>query len=236
MQAPECEAATELIAGRSEGQKWPLWVEATAAGLFLGPITMLVYRYAAARGATQSFAIPWWVETPLDRLVPVVPAAVWVYVSWYPAIALLVLTDRATLRRGYIGFSIAFTLCSVGFFLWPFTIDRPMIDATAGLSPALLSWFYGIDPPLNLFPSFHAAGAGLVGALLLGRPVLRWAGGAWAMAVCISCVLIRQHFIVDVVAGLVIGGLAASASNRLVVAYTRKAATVRESALIHQNS
>lgn len=182
------------------------------AGLF-GPIAAAIYYTVGARGAEHLEHAPGWFITPLDSVTPFLPSAVWIYLSWYPAIVLLALADRTTVRRAYIGFVIALLSCSVGHFMWPVTLARPLVDTSLGLSARTLAWFYSVDPPRNLFPSFHAAGAVLVVAL---RPKSRGIGTLWAIAVCASCVLIKQHYALDIMAGIVVGVSAAALTSRVL--------------------
>lgn len=193
----------------------PLWGEVLAVGLVLAPGTTLIYRLAAARdlGAPA----PPWLDTPLDQLLPVIPAAVWVYLSWYAAMVVLpTLGGRAGVRQGAVAVVIAFILCSIGHVWLPFSIERPFIDPAAGPSAQVLAWFYTFDPPRNLFPSFHAAGAALLVPLQPTRGSA-WAVTVWVIALCASCVLIKQHYLIDVIAGVGVGLVAAALARRAIV-------------------
>ena len=193
----------------------PLWAEVLGAGLVLAPGTTIIYRLAAARdlGAPA----PPWLDTPLDQRLPVIPAAVWVYLSWYAAMVVLpTLGGRAGVRQGAVAVVIAFILCSIGHIWLPVSIHRPFIDPAAGLSAQVLAWFYTFDPPRNLFPSFHAAGAALLVALQPTRGSA-WAVTVWGIALCASCVLIKQHYLMDVIAGVGVGLAAAALAKRAIV-------------------
>jgi membrane-associated phospholipid phosphatase len=201
-----------------ETTRLPPWAEVLGGALALGLGTTLIYRLLALLASHEGMLAPWWMNTPVERLVPFVPEAIWVYVSWYPAILLLVFTDEQTIRLGFVGFALAFAVCSVGHAMWPVTIERPFVDAQTGLSAGLLAWFYAFDPPRNLFPSFHAAGAGLVVALRPKGVVMSATVFSWAVALCASCVLIRQHFVVDVVVGFGVGVASAWCAVRTLAA------------------
>lgn len=194
------------------------WVEVLVGALILGLSTTLIYRLLALLASHERILAPWWMDSPVERLVPFVPEAIWVYVSWYPAILLLVFTDQKTIRLGFAGFTLAFAVCSAGHAMWPVAIERPIVDAQTGLSAQLLDWFYAFDPPRNLFPSFHAAGAGLVVALRPKGTMMSAVVFSWALAVCASCVLIRQHFVVDVVVGFGVGVASAWCAARTLAA------------------
>lgn len=202
------------VAGRGR-HILPVWAEALAAGLLLAVATTVIYRVGAAQGAAYEMAAPWWLDTPLDRALPTVPAAVWIYLTWYPAIPLLALFDHTTLRRGYVAVTVAFLACSLGHVLLPVRIERTQLAAAGGLSVQVLAWLYAFDPPRNLFPSFHAAAAFLLAALWPPAGPRRWMVSLWVVMLCASCVLIKQHYVVDVVAGAAVGLGAAALAKHL---------------------
>ena len=148
---------------------------------------------------------PAWLVTPIDAALPVVPAAVWLYVSWYvaPAVALSLRVDRfRTVCRAEL---VALAVCSVGYLMLPIGLPRPPI-AAVDMSSALLRLVYQLDPPVNVFPSYHAAVAALLACMIVPRPrVLRLAWSMWMLAICVSCVLTKQHLLFDVVAGVGVG-------------------------------
>src|SRR5439155_23602764 len=127
----------------------------------------------------------------LDQL-PVIPAAAWVYLSWYPATAAVLFAGCETFRRAYLAYLLAFAVCIASHLLFPVTITRPAVPAEGGLSLRLLAWVYAADRPINLFPSFHAAVAAILWRL---RPASRFgsaAVSAWTVALCAACVLTKQ--------------------------------------------
>jgi membrane-associated phospholipid phosphatase len=131
-----------------------------------------------------------------------------VYLSWYPATAAVLLADRLTFRRAYAAYLAAFVVCVAVYPLFPVTIARPALPADQNLSVSALAWVYAADRPVNLFPSFHAAVAAILWRL---RPASRFAStavSAWVVALCLACVLTKQHYVLDVVAGLAVGGIA----------------------------
>jgi membrane-associated phospholipid phosphatase len=171
----------------------------------LGALLHLAFQATAGWSSVHSMPAPWWLDTPLDRALPVVPESAWVYVSWYPASLALFFTDRTTLRRAYLAYLAAFTVCLGSYAAFPVTIERPELPTHASPSVALLTIVYANDKPVNLLPSFHAAVASV---LLTLRPTSRILGlltAVWVAAVCASCVLIKQHYVLDVIAGVALG-------------------------------
>jgi membrane-associated phospholipid phosphatase len=151
---------------------------------------------------------PRWLVTPVDRAVPAVPWTVWLYLSWYVVVPCMAVVSGNVRRRFAGAVVLAFAACEVGYVLWPITIRRASPLPGAGPSEAALATLYALDPPRNLFPSFHAALAVAVAAV--ARDSARWRLPAelWAFAVCLACVLTKQHYVLDVVAGAAVGASA----------------------------
>jgi membrane-associated phospholipid phosphatase len=190
-----------------------LRAEKLIVAVTLGALLHPAFQAIAAWARAHSVPAPWWMDTPLDRALPLVPAAVWAYVSWYPASLVLFFAGRQTLRRAYVSYLIAFAICLMCYAAFPVAIGRPSLLGTDGLSAALLATLYANDLPVNLLPSLHAAVATVLFRL---RPASAAPGAlvaVWAAAVCVSCVLTKQHYVADVVAGALLGGAALRAAD-----------------------
>jgi len=179
--------------------------------------TVLAAGFVAIGQATARHAIPPppWLDTPLDRSVPLVPGWVWVYATWYPAPLALLAAERIRFRRAAAAVLVAFAACACGYLAWPVRIDRPPADGR-GASFAALAVLYRIDPPVNVFPSFHAALAAVLVAVGPARGPARTGIVAWMLAVCVSCVLTKQHYVLDVLAGAAVGFAADRLATRLL--------------------
>jgi membrane-associated phospholipid phosphatase len=183
----------------------------------------------AALARTRAIPPPDWIVTPIDRMLPVIPLAVWPYLSWYVAPALIFAVPLSTFRKLCASVLLSFLLCTIGHLTFPITMTRPVLAAGGGLSTLLLHQLYAIDPPVNLFPSFHAAIAVVALHLEQRSPLLTIAIRTWMTLVCVSCVLTKQHYILDVIAGLLVGTLACALSAGAVTAGLRsRAATTTE--------
>lgn len=158
--------------------------------------------------------------TLLDHLIGFQPLALplylslWVYVSLPP-------TLLATRRELYgYGMSMAGT-CLAGlivFYFWPTAVPAANIDWAQYPGVDFLKT---MDASGNACPSLHVATAVFSGIWLhhllrrFGAP--RWIlifNGAWCIGIVYSSLATRQHVAVDVLAGLVLGGLAAYLSLR----------------------
>ncbi len=159
----------------------------------------------AAIGNAHRIPPPGWLETPVDAVIPFVPAAIWAYVSWYPASLAILLAGPEKFRRLCLAEFAAFVLCSAVHLLWPISIERPPVGTLVGASASLLRTLYAVDRPVSLFPSFHAAVTPILLQLWPPSWGLRIGLVAWMAAICLSCVLTKQHYLLDVVAGLLVG-------------------------------
>lgn len=143
--------------------------------------------------------------TALDRALPFCPWAMPLYVSHFVflPLGLLSLRGEAAFARTLKAVLVAAALSDLIFLLAPTTFARP--EAAGFLFDAVRR----LDTPASCFPSQHVALAALVAAGVRndGRP---WAPLAfvWAAAICVSTVLVKQHYAVDVAGGLVLAALA----------------------------
>ena len=152
---------------------------------------------------------PW--VTSLDRALPFVPAAIWVYIPFYAAsfvVAGHALADVRSFRAALVALVVVSLLATPVFVLFPVVLPRPDIDPTASASLRAVSWLYALDPPVNTFPSLHVANSAL-GAMLLREVRARTAPLAIFLAagIAVSVVLLTQHWIADIAGGLTLASV-----------------------------
>ncbi len=152
---------------------------------------------------------------PLDDAIPFSPYwifpyfSLWIYVSLYPAL----LTDRRALGR-YAIVAIGLSVAGLAIFhRWPSAIVQP---AGNWDHHPLVSFLKTVDAAGNVCPSLHVAfavfTAGALDRLLRDlRARTRWrtVNGLWAAAIVYSTLATEQHVVLDVLAGLALGALAA---------------------------
>jgi len=185
--------------------------------LTLGVALFFVVGYFAVGRADHS-TVPLDLGTPLDGLIPFVPASIWVYLWVFPAalIPLFVVRCPRLFRRTACAYAIAIAVSLCCFVLLPITSQHLRADA-ATLDPRRASdWavalVYALDPPYNLFPSLHLSIVTLA-ALSAWVAARRYGAIAFvgvvlvAVAVCTA----KQHFVLDVLGGLALGSLAGAA-------------------------
>ena len=160
-------------------------------------------------------------ETPLDRALPVVPIFAVPYVSLIPYIGVSLVAFLFFRVRVYR--SAAITMIVVWFISYAFYfflqsyIARPEITGTDPFS-AMVRTIYGSDQPYNDFPSLHTSLSTIIAIhwwrvdKRIGIPA-----AVWTALIVASTVLIKQHYFADLVGGLVL----ASVTSWLVLRATR---------------
>lgn len=175
--------------------------KALVSVLLLAVIVPVFFGTAAITATREPVA---WLVTRWDARIPFVPAAVWPYISWYFAPWLLLMAPRRDFRRVAGAIALAFATCTIGFVFLPACMERPAIQGGTFSESALLL-LYRHDPPWNIFPSFHAALCGILWRPVFGGRLWRTIMPAWMLTICAACVLTKQHQILDVVAGALVG-------------------------------
>jgi len=151
-------------------------------------------------------------ELSLDRLLPLVPASALVYGALYAfliALPVLVIQTRELVHRtvrAYLAVWIAAYIC---FLLYPTVAPRPEQLTGGGYATWGLRFLYGADPPYNCFPSLHVAHS-FVSALASYRVhrTLGFVAIASASLVGLSTLFTKQHYVADVIAGMLLAVVA----------------------------
>jgi membrane-associated phospholipid phosphatase len=158
--------------------------------------------------------------TLLDRLIGFQPRALpmylslWVYVSLPPTLL--------STRRELYGYGLAMAATCLAalivFYFWPTVV--PAANINWAQYPDV-NFLKNVDASGNACPSLHVATAIFSGIWLqhllrrFGAPLwLLSFNGAWCIGIVYSAMATRQHVAVDVLAGLVLGLLAAWLSLR----------------------
>ena len=174
------------------------------------PMVLLVslvpfYIFIADANRTRTVHAP---ELALDRLLPLQPVWALVYGALYLFLILLpvfVVRQREHIRRTVFAY-LTIWLTAYGFFVaYPTIAPRPPEVIGSGFIVWGLQCLYGADPPYNCFPSLHVAHS-FVSALTSYR-VHRGLGIVavlCASLVGLSTLFTKQHYILDVIAGVLL--------------------------------
>jgi membrane-associated phospholipid phosphatase len=211
--APSSGLGNQLRRGITAERGWALLVSLLLIPAILG--TNLIYD-SLNHGPNRIF-----LETPLDRALPVVPIFAIPYISLIPYIGVSLLVFLFFRVRVYR--SAALTMIVVWFISYAFYfflqsyIARPVITGTDPFS-AMIRNIYASDQPYNDFPSLHTSLSTII--------AIHWwrfdrrigiAAAIWTALIVASTVLVKQHYLADVAGGLVL----ASVTSVVVMRATR---------------
>ena len=158
----------------------------------------------------------YWVSyVPFDDKIPFVPAFVVAYVLWYPYLfgtGLYAMARDAAAFRRYMAYTIG-TLSTCLFICTIFPNGqnlRPDLTGRYDIFSRLIALLYAADTNTNSLPSMHVVGS--VGAMLgvfdlTRKKWLRAASVVLCVLICASTVFIKQHSILDTLAGFAVAAV-----------------------------
>ncbi len=154
-------------------------------------------------------------QIAFDHMIPLLPGFVYVYLLWFPLLVFggiwMLFFDGPVLRRYMIFLMCAYFICAAIYLLYPNGQElRPDDLAVHDLSTAILAFIYRVDTNTNVLPSLHVIGSmGAAFALCSSKRIrslpIKAAIVVLAVLVSISTVFVKQHGILDVLAGFAVG-------------------------------
>lgn len=141
----------------------------------------------------------------IDHATPLSPSWIFVYALVFLAglLPIFVVADRRLFRRVALAYFVFEIVSYALFFIYPVHMTlRPETVASDSFVMWGLRLCYFVDVPSNCFPSMHVGMAILAG--LCCWPVDRaiaTAGLVVAFAIAASTMLVKQHFLLDVLGG-----------------------------------
>jgi len=196
------------------------WLKALGNAVFL---TLFFYLYLYIQRHPQ-FEVTQIPATLIDRWIGFQPEVLWIYLSlWvYTALPVALQPDFHRLTRYGWHIGLMCVLALAVFVFWPTSVSGAVGPRDAGGSFEML---YRIDTNGNACPSLHVAAA--VFSVLWLRAILRqirapaWLGGLnwlWCLAIAYSTMAVKQHLLIDVLAGAALGAVAGGLSLRALAA------------------
>jgi len=145
-----------------------------------------------------------------DRLIPYQPSWVWIYsLLYYPAILYVNAALKSSQQFTEVAASYLLLLCAqAGFFLiFPVRTPECWRRLNARRTPAerFLAFVQRFDARSNSFPSMHTSVATLTSLHLY--PQLGVYGLLFPLLIGLSCLFTKQHYLVDIPAGVALGWL-----------------------------
>jgi len=144
-------------------------------------------------------------NTSIDLAIPFIPQFIWIYILYYPVcfMPIFLIHNIDTFRRVAVSYLMEFVLAFIVFLLYPVKMIRPVVIPDS-ITTKLVAILYKIDPGFNVFPSMHVANSLLVALIFyrynktLGKFFM-----LIAVLISLSTLYIKQHYLWDVVAGIV---------------------------------
>jgi membrane-associated phospholipid phosphatase len=143
--------------------------------------------------------------TRLDRAVPTIPEAIWPYALYYVLVMMPIFAVRRVreLSEVLTAYLLVTVTAWVMYALWPVRMEYPHLVCGGRFSCEALMRLWAMDMGVNVMPSLHAAHSALAAAIFFSYRSRVWPLIALgAAAVSIAAVLTRQHYILDIVAGV----------------------------------
>ena len=189
------------------------------------PLVLLVIINLIVYEGTQFLMLHakhWDLALPLDARIPFRPAWIVIYILAYLqwAVGFIVISreSREHCYRVFMGEIIAKLICMLFFIALPTRIERPVVEGS-GFIAWLMRLVYAGDLPGNLFPSIHCLESWICfrGAIGMKRTP-RWYAPAMlvlTLMVFASTLLVKQHVLVDIPAGVLVAEVGLLLSDKL---------------------
>lgn len=173
-----------------------------AAAMLLLPMYFVLGRATSGWRHYQPFIA-------LDHAMPLSPEWVLIYGSLYVCgflLPILVVRGRELSGQAIKAYIFVMLVSYALFLVYPTIAPRDEQLPTTSFTTWTLRQFYDLDQPYGCFPSLHVAYS-FVAAFACAR-VHRGVGVVavtWAALIAISTVYTKQHFVVDAIAGAILG-------------------------------
>ena len=163
--------------------------------------------------------------TSLDSAIPFIPEFIWIYHSLIPVIAgtmILLLQKKEIFFTALSAFMLATLILSFLYIAFPSFYPRPPLSDLASTSSWLVEITYGFDSANNTFPSSHVTFSWIIAFVAYTSIIAkqyRWLKAVyiiWALFISISTLLLKQHYLVDVVSGVALASLCYAIAKKFI--------------------
>ncbi len=137
--------------------------------------------------------------------LPFVPEFIWLYLSMYVLFILPpFFLNPDELKRLAKELILATCISGVVFLLLPARLGFSRIPPADEFYGGLFQGLFFVDQPFNLVPSLHVVYSTAIGFAVMARAgaLVRALLSIWLVLIVLSTVLVHQHHLLDVVAGV----------------------------------
>ena len=179
---------------------YPVTIPMVALMLLVPCYLFIANRVAV--GTVHAPALSW------DHALPLQPGWAPIYGALYMFLIVLpvfVVRDEEHIRRTFWTYLAVWISAYVCFLVYPTVAPRPAEVVGDGFAAWGLRSLYGADPPYNCFPSLHVAHSFVSALTCYGiNRRLSLAALLCATLVAVSTLFTKQHYIADVVGGILL--------------------------------
>jgi membrane-associated phospholipid phosphatase len=195
---------------------WPGWrLFGVSMACGLAECVVFVIVYGGANWITNQHTWRIAAHTPCDLSIPLVPAMMPIYLSLTPLLWSMAFVLRSAAEvLAFVGtLMVATIVAGILFVLLPAEhAYQPITSEELGGWQPCYQLLRAIALDHNFFPSLHVAFTTIAVRVMLrhasalsGLPVL-----LWGAAIIVSTLLVHEHYLIDVAAGLLLGWMSVS--------------------------
>lgn len=196
------------------------------------PVYLLCFQYLEQTITTEFTAL----NSPIDNLIPFIPIFIIPYLLWFVYVAGSAVYFIFNSQRDFIKLMsfliIGMTAYIIICYIFPNGLYdfRPAELRDDNIINRLVAWLYQTDTSTNVFPSIHVYNSiGVHVAINKSDKIksrfIKNASFVLCVLICLSTIFLKQHSIIDVVGGCVMGRIV-----YILIYKTRFAACVDEKA------
>lgn len=146
------------------------------------------------------------VTLPLDRHIPLISWFIWPYLLCYifPFLPLAVVKDWHRFNTAILAVLLANVAAFLVYFLLPIAFPRPDLGQSISDQVLALQYRYDFQPGANKLPSLHVTFAWVVYLVCRKQGLGRFREGLvffTALLISVSTLFVKQHILLDVLAG-----------------------------------
>ncbi|OFS10968.1 phosphatase PAP2 family protein [Hafnia sp. HMSC23F03] len=173
-----------------------LWMVPVAIVFF--SLYPTINTFTAARHDTLALWIP------AELGIPLIPAFIWVYFSFYLIIlAPVFFLTQSEQKRLAIELMVITVIGALFFLLFPAKLGFVRQIPSAPLYQSLFKHLFMLDQPHNLVPSLHVAWSCTAVLAITRKHVgwIAWGLYSWLILIALSTLFVHQHHLLDVITG-----------------------------------
>lgn len=186
---------------------WELGIVSLATFLFIaiGYFIVSAHNKSLAADGFRFFNL----SISLDNKVPFIPIFILFYYAYYPvvfSVAILGYRQREVLYQAVVGYMTITAIAWTCFIAFPVQMVQADLSGCTSWACNLVGGMYSVDPGYNVLPSLHVAHSTMVW-LFFRRYAPRFASlfAFLLVGITLATVLIKQHYLLDLPAGFLVG-------------------------------